>query len=472
MKLDLKQALSNTVHELCEPTRAALVPRPFRHPLSPGFYPDAVDIQTPDAAEAFKGVIIVKPDLNEFIQFSFNDVATESVTDGQAVVYGQGDHGVRNPGTGFYTTKFTMQSGNTPIQEAQLRKLPVSTTGFYARTDDNRWISGYVWTVEGYIGTSASAKVDNIQCSPDGAGVEVPADTVLWRAGRFNDTYTSVSYQQSVTMVTGTQSYDLPDFPTITTSQPLVFGFQLLSPLIGEFKFDYVLQHINYTLNTQQIVTLPIKADNDPIFAGILQQATQYSIPRFSCQFEYTGSTQYNAGNVSCALVPYGTVVNMQDPVGTMAMIDALPYHNYKGRASKGCHVVYYPAKTQDIFLRPLNEKINGNFIVIAWNCPAASVSGQGPSFKLHWKPGVDWMADTSSLVQELPPWDRDLLDAIISFLAEINPCSENPSHFAKLEHMAKTIASNPIVQKAGSAVWEGIKVGSKVAIPMLMSLV
>lgn len=471
MKREIKAVIQNTVEHLCEPQKAGLIPRPFRQPLSPAFYPDTLPIPSPDATENFKGVIVIKPDLNNFISYSYTNPIVTSITNAQfdSLAPHAPDSGYLDPSAGYYSARFYVRDANGDVKDASLVKLPPQYSTWFAQTTDGRWLAGYCWVVNGFIAApSTNATLTSATFSTD-AGVDYSGP--LFRIGRFASGYASFSTSASVTLNEGVQSYALPDFPSDSVAKPLFMCIQLTQSYSGRYNFGYSVLHLDVSLTEQSSGTLAIKSMNDSIFAGILKEATQYSIPRFSALLEWTGSHQYDAGNISAALVPYGTQINMDDPEGTMAHLNALPYRNYKGRASKGAHVCYVPARTQDVFLRPLNEPINGNFIVFAWNCPPSGDAGQAPSFSLHWKPAPEWLADTSSLSQSLPPWDRDFVDTVFSFMAEHNPSGENPNHIDKIKAIAKSISNNPVVQEAARVAWGAMKASAKVAIPALIGM-
>jgi hypothetical protein len=306
-------------------------------------------------------------------------------------------------------------------------------------------------------------------CGP-GEGVSVPTAAASVVFQYFNSTYSSVSTALEQSLTHGTNSYNLGDFPD-HASAPFGVFFKFNQPVDGEVKLGFAVNHLDVTLSRNSEQTLPIGPVGSPIFDGILDQASQYSIPRFSARLEFSGSTSYDAGNISAALVPAGTALPLNDVDALMSYINALPYHMHKGRASKGAHVCYFPARTQDVFLREISEPVKGNFIVIAWNCPATGTAGQEASFQLHLKPAPEWLVDTNTLAQTLPPWDRDLVDTIFSFLGDYNPAGENPDHIAKIRHMAESIAKNPAVQQAARTAWTVAKQGAKVAVPALLAM-
>lgn len=463
-------AIKSTVEEALNPTKASLIPRMPRQPLYPSFYPGSLSLKAANGANPFKGQIIVRPDLDEFLEVVTDNGGTVSASASKLVSSGT-PYPIQTELNHFYSVPFRVEtSSGTLLQKSILRPVDEDAAYQYHYMDEQGvWRNGAIWVVNGSLSSASSnANLTGMRCTGGSTSGGVTVDEEFW-LGQFEPTGPIWNSPTEVQLVTGTSTYALPDLTqgtgffscaflvTVENANPLYFAFDINS--------------VDLTLNTTTPVVLPIGPENSTIYSAIRQRATAYSITRFFANLAWRGSDAYDAGNVACALVPHNLALAEGNPTLLIDEIGRLPYRKNMNRPLEGSHVSYMPQRVQDLFLIEKGSRIKGNEIVIAFDCPPTGSAGQAAAFLLTWGACVEWEIDDSSLPQLIPPWGKDCYDEIIGVLGDINPASGNPEHIEKIKQAIKTVASHPAVKESARMALQVAKQGAKVAIPTLLAL-
>lgn len=463
-------AIKSTVEEAMNPTQASLIPRMPRQPLYPSFYPGSLSLKASNGANPFKGQIVVRPDLDNFIEILTDNGGTVSASAAK-LVSNLNPYPIQIELNHFYSVPFRVEtSSGTLLQEAILRPVDEDAANQYHYMDDlGVWRTGAIWVVNGTLSSvSTNANFTGVRCTSNPASGGVTIAQELW-LGQFEPTGPQWNTPIETQLVDGTSTYALADLTpgagfftvaflaTVETANPLYFGF--------------TLNAVDLLLNTTSPVVLPIGPEGSSIYTAIRQRATAYSITRFFANLAWRGSDAYDAGNVASALVPHNLALAEGNPTLLIDEIGRLPYRKSMTRPLEGAHVSYMPQRVQDLFLTEKGSRIKGNEIVIAFDCPPTGSAGQAAAFLLTWGACVEWEIDDPSLPQLIPPWGKDCYDEIIGVLGDINPASGNPEHLEKIKQAIKAVASHPAVKESAKMALQVAKQGAKVAIPTLLAL-
>lgn len=463
-------AIKSTVEEAMNPTQSSLIPRMPRQPLYPSFYPGSLSLKATNGANPFRGQIIMRPDLDSFLEVVTDNGGTISTSAAKLVSNGN-PYPIQTELNHYYSVPFRVEtSGGALLQEAILRPVEEEAAYQYHYMDDlGVWRTGAIWVVNGSLNTvSTNANLSGMRCTsaPTSGGVTIAQEFWL---GQFEPTATTWNSPTQVQLVDGTSTYALPDLTlgagffttaflvTVETANPLYFAFSVNA--------------VDLLLNTTTPVVLPIGPEGSTIYSAIRQRATAYSITRFFANLAWRGSDAYDAGNVASALVPHNLALAEGNPTLLIDEIGRLPYRKSMTRPLEGAHVSYMPQRVQDLFLTEKGSKIKGNEIVIAFDCPPTGSAGQAAAFLLTWGACVEWEIDDPSLPQLVPPWGKDCYDEIIGVLGDINPASGNPEHLEKIKQAIKAVATHPAVKESARMALQVAKQGAKVAIPTLLAL-
>lgn len=467
---EAQAAVKNTVGEILNPTRASLIPRAPRQPLSPGFYPGSLNLKATDSTETFKGVIVMSPDLDEFIVVKTENGGSISVTAGQLLAKYTDMPGIQLQNGHYYSVPaYVKNNVGSVLQSTELALVDeaVAQQYHYLSSDGRLWHTGGVWVVNGSLSSvSTNAVINPVSLHRKGmSGCEI-ASTI--RSGAFLPDSGVWNSPTNTTLVIGTTSYALPDY-TLGAGD---FALALLATLDTEeeYVFYYGEANIDLTLNTTTETVLPIGPIGSSVYQAIRSRASQFSITRFFGNLAWRGSHAYDAGNVGGALIPHNLGIPTSDADLTLDLIGRLPYRKTLNEPAEGVHVSYLPQRIQDLFLLERGSEIHGNKVVIAFSIPPTGSAGQSAAFLFTWSACVEWLLDDPSVPQVIPPWGEGCYAEVISALGDLNPASGNPEHVKKIKEAMQRVAAHPAVRSAADIAWKVTKAGAKAALPMLLA--
>lgn len=466
---DSTLAIRSTVEEILNPSQASLIPRMPRQPLFPSFYPGALSLKAADGTQPFRGSIIVRPDLDNFIEVLTDNGGTVSLSGATVKATDRGPTPILTQVGHFYSIPYSIyNSSNQFVQKAVLKNVDEQAAYQYHYMDDlGVWRDGAIWCTNGTMGASTNANFTDVKCSSTATGT-VTAANELW-SGSFIPNGPIWNSPTQLQLVVSTSSYSLPDYTPATGYFTIAFvaTVDTSNPLY----FDFFLNSVDLTLNTTTPLTLPIGPANSPVYAAVRSRATAYSITRYFANLAWRGADAYDAGNLASALVPHNLPLAEGDPTVLIDEIGRLPYRKVMRSPSEGLHAAYLPQRVQDLFLIERGSLIKGNEIVIAFDCPPTGSAGQAAAFLLTWGVCVEWEIDDPSLPQLIPPWGKDCYDEIIGVLGDINPVSGNPEHVKKIKEAIQRVTAHPAVKQGAQMALQVAKQGAKIAIPTLLSL-
>jgi len=463
-------AVKNTVGEILNPTQASLIPRAPRQPLSPGFYPGSLNLKADDSTQTFSGVIVMNPDLDQFIVVKTQNGGSISASAAQLVAKYTDMPGIQLQNGHFYSVPaFVKNNVGSVLQSTELALVDetVAQQYHYLSNDGRIWHTGGVWVVNGQLSTiSANAVLNPVSLHRKGmSGVEI-AGTI--RSGAILPDSGIWNSPTDTTLVIGTTSYNLPDY-TLGTGN-FALALQATSDTEEEYVFYFGEANVDLTLNTTTETVLPIGPAGSSVYQAIRSRASQFSITRFFGNLAWRGSHAYDAGNVGGALVPHNLGIPTADADLCLDLIGRLPYRKTMNEPAEGVHVAYLPQRIQDLFLMERGSEIHGNKIVIAFSIPPTGSAGQSAAFLFSWAACVEWLLDDPSVPQLIPPWGEGCYYEVISALGDLNPASGNPEHLKKIKEAMQRVAGHPAVKTAADIAWRVTKAGAKAALPMLLA--
>lgn len=464
-------AVKNTVSEVLNPTRASLIPRAPRQPLSPAFYPGSLSIKASNVSQPFKGTIEMSPNLDNFITLRTENGGTTSAS-GASVISNYTDMpGIEIQLGHFYSVPgYVRSSGGAKLQDLVLQRVDETVAEQYHYLDANGelWHTGAIWTVNGTLSSvSSNANFNPVKLCKRGESGVTLVETL--RIGCFDAAAADWQTPNDVDTVVGTTSYAEADL-TLGSGN---FAVALLGKAdsVGEYIFYYALGSVDLTLNTNVSTTLPVGPAGSSIYHAIRGRASQFSITRFFGNLAWRGSHAYDAGNVGGALIPHNFAMPLSNADATLDVIGTLPYRQTLNQTTEGVHVAYLPQRVQDLFLLEKGSEIHGNKVVIAFSVPPTGASGQAAAFLFSWGVCVEWLIDDPSVPQCIPPWGEDAFEELISALGDLNPASGNPEHIKKIKEAMQRVSAHPAVKTAADMAWKVTKAGAKAALPMLLTL-
>jgi hypothetical protein len=261
------------------------------------------------------------------------------------------------------------------------------------------------------------------------------------------------------------------------------FGIFLVAELDTNHLFtQYDSSTMALTVNTaDQSSTFysPVAADELNHYLATLDSCTSWSFVGCAVTVTNLAAGILSGGNVSTALVPYGSLQTIPTtPTTLYEWIQQRPYDNFDGPVANGSHASWLGEKVQDYYLRPMQDYNEAPHIVACVNAP-----DQAPVVTLNVRVKIvavyEFVCYTQLVHNEICPQNVEFFNKMLgvirlhSLSSDETLVGDNPDHMKRIKSLAKKVASNPAVRNvAKQAINMGIDRGMSFVkdVPKLMT--
>lgn len=213
---------------------------------------------------------------------------------------------------------------------------------------------------------------------------------------------------------------------------------------------------------TTSLVQTNLPMGDDTAWNAIINESRKVSISALDALLSFDGGATNQTGRMACALVPYGTPIP-ETPQAVIDMISRLPdVRSHEGKLGEGAHVSWLPDVLNQLWLRQFEdftqENLESQVLLFAWVCAPAG-SAQAPQVTLDVHANAEF-ENYNPVYSAQPCCSGGLLtEAVVNTWGSAQPCSGNPTHYAKIARNVKMVMNDPTVRMLGSLALKAGKV-------------